>query len=122
MGSATKPVYVASNGVATPISHSINSDVPANAKFTDTTYGDATQSTHGLMTAADKKKLDGLSHAESISSIAFSNSSSKMYMGVKFSTNRISARFLIIENSGKRADMYVSFRIDIDSKATVYAS
>lgn len=60
VGSATKPVYVAANGVATPMSHSINSDVPANAKFTDTTYGDATQSTHGLMTAADKKKLDGL--------------------------------------------------------------
>lgn len=60
VGSATKPVYVAANGVATPISHSINSDVPANAKFTDTTYGDATQSTHGLMTAADKKKLDGM--------------------------------------------------------------
>lgn len=60
VGSATKPVYVAANGAATPISHSINSDVPANAKFTDTTYGDATQSTHGLMTAADKKKLDGL--------------------------------------------------------------
>lgn len=58
VGSATKPVYVAANGVATPISHSINSDVPANAKFTDTTYNDATQSTHGLMTAADKKKLD----------------------------------------------------------------
>lgn len=60
VGSATKPVYVAANGVATAISHSINSDVPANAKFTDTTYGDATQSTHGLMTAADKKKLDGI--------------------------------------------------------------
>lgn len=60
VGSATKPVYVAANGAATPISHSINSDVPANAKFTDTTYSDATQSTHGLMTAADKKKLDGM--------------------------------------------------------------
>lgn len=60
VGSTTKPVYVASNGVATPISHSINSDVPANAKFTDTTYSDVTQATHGLMTAADKKKLDDL--------------------------------------------------------------
>ena len=60
VGSATKPVYVAANGIATPISHSINSDVPANAKFTDTTYNDATQSAHGLMTAADKKKLDGI--------------------------------------------------------------
>lgn len=60
VGSTTKPVYVAANGAATPISHSINSDVPENAKFTDTTYSDATQSTHGLMTAADKKKLDGM--------------------------------------------------------------
>lgn len=60
VGSATKPVYVAANGAATPISHSINADVPANAKFTDTTYNDATQSAHGLMTAADKKKLDGM--------------------------------------------------------------
>ena len=38
VGSATKPVYIAANGAATPISHSINADVPANAKFTDTTY------------------------------------------------------------------------------------
>lgn len=60
VGSATKPVYIAANGAATAISHSINADVPANAKFTDTTYNDATQSTHGLMTAADKKKLDGM--------------------------------------------------------------
>ena len=28
----------------------------------DTTYGTATQSTNGLMSAADKKKLDGLSN------------------------------------------------------------
>ena len=60
VGSATKPVYIAANGAATPISHSINSDVPANAKFTDTTYSDATTSKPGLMTAADKKKLDGM--------------------------------------------------------------
>ena len=60
VGSATKPVYVAANGVATAISHSINADVPSNAKFTDTTYSDATQSAHGLMSAADKKKLDGI--------------------------------------------------------------
>lgn len=60
VGSATKPAYIATNGAATPISHSINSDVPANAKFTDTTYNDVTQTTHGLMTAADKKKLDGM--------------------------------------------------------------
>lgn len=32
---------------------------------TDTTYSDVSQSTHGLMTAADKKKLDGFSAASS---------------------------------------------------------
>lgn len=32
---------------------------------TNTTYSDVTQSTHGLMTAADKKKLDGFSAASS---------------------------------------------------------
>ena len=60
VGSTAKPVYIAADGKATPITHSINADVPANAKFTDTTYSDATQSAHGLMTAADKKKLDGM--------------------------------------------------------------
>lgn len=42
--------------------HTVNADVPANAKFTDTntTYDDVTQSTHGLMTPDDKKKLDGI--------------------------------------------------------------
>lgn len=60
VGSATKPVYIAANGAAAPISHSINSDVPTNAEFTDTTYSDATQSAHGLMSVADKKKLDGM--------------------------------------------------------------
>ena len=40
--------------------HTVNSDVPANAKFTDTTYSDATTSAHGLMSASDKSKLDGI--------------------------------------------------------------
>lgn len=44
VGSATKPVYISANGAATPISHSINSDVPANAKFTDTVYTHPTTS------------------------------------------------------------------------------
>ena len=42
--------------------HTVNSDVPANAKFTDTTYGAVTDSASGLMTAAQKKKLDSLSN------------------------------------------------------------
>ena len=40
--------------------HTVKSDVPENAVFTDTTYSDATQIEHGLMSVDDKKKLDGL--------------------------------------------------------------
>lgn len=40
--------------------YTIATSVPANAKFTDTTYGVATQSTNGLMASADKTKLDGV--------------------------------------------------------------
>lgn len=42
--------------------HTVNADVPVNAKFTDTTYGAVTDSASGLMTAAQKKKLDRLSN------------------------------------------------------------
>lgn len=40
--------------------HTVSSDVPANAKFTDTTYLDATTSAHGLMSTSDKSKLNGI--------------------------------------------------------------
>ena len=40
--------------------HIVNSDVPVNAVFTDTTYSDATTSAHGLMSPSDKSKLDGI--------------------------------------------------------------
>ncbi len=51
----------ASGGIKTS-GYTIASSVPANAKFTDTntTYGVATQSANGLLSAADKKKLDGI--------------------------------------------------------------
>ena len=41
-------------------SHTVNADVPANAKFTDTTYENATTTTAGLMSADDKTKLSGI--------------------------------------------------------------
>lgn len=39
----------------------VETAVPANAKFTDTTYSDATTEESGLMSAADKAKLNGIS-------------------------------------------------------------
>ena len=46
---------------ATVNGHTVNSDVPSGAKFTDTTYNDATTSAHGLMTPAMVSKLNGIS-------------------------------------------------------------
>lgn len=40
--------------------HTIAADVPANAKFTDTTYTAATASKDGLMSKTDKSKVDGV--------------------------------------------------------------
>ncbi len=40
--------------------HTIAADVPADAKFTDTTYTAATASKDGLMSKADKFKMDGI--------------------------------------------------------------
>ncbi len=55
-----KPTSMPANGgnADTVGGHTVQSDVPANAKFTDTTYSKATQAADGLMSAADKKKLD----------------------------------------------------------------
>ena len=40
--------------------HTVESNVPADAVFTDTTYETVTQTEDGLMSAADKVKLDGV--------------------------------------------------------------
>lgn len=55
-----KPTSMPANGgnADTVGGHTVQSNVPANAKFTDTTYSKATQAVDGLMSAADKKKLD----------------------------------------------------------------
>ena len=49
-----------SDGKLTSTGYELNKTVPSNAVFTDTTYEDATQSVHGLMSASDKTKLDGI--------------------------------------------------------------
>ena len=48
------------NSASTVNGHTVNSDVPSGAKFTDTTYNDATTSAHGLMTPAMVSKLNGI--------------------------------------------------------------
>ena len=50
----------ASGAITLAMEHSLGTDVPADAVFTDTTYNAATQSTDGLMSSTDKTKLDGI--------------------------------------------------------------
>lgn len=53
--------------------------------LTDTTYNDVTQSTHGLMTASDKKKLDGI--ASSANNYTLPTASASTLGGVKIGSN-----------------------------------
>lgn len=53
---------------ATVNGHSVASDVPENAKFTDTTYTVATTSADGLLSKADKTKLDATLTATEVES------------------------------------------------------
>lgn len=47
--------------------HTVNADVPENAKFTDTTYSVATTSAAGLMSVYDKTNLTNVVNAQSSS-------------------------------------------------------
>ena len=59
---------------------------------TNTTYNDATQSTHGLMTAADKTKLDGIATgANKYSHPTYTAKSSGLYKVTVDSTGHVSA-------------------------------
>lgn len=57
-GTATQPVYF-DEGIPVACTYKLEANVPADAVFTD-----VTQARHGLMLAADKKKLDDMVIAE----------------------------------------------------------
>lgn len=59
-GSPVQPVFF-QNGIPVSIDFTIESSVPKDAKFTDTTYDIVTVDKAGLMSSADKIKLDNLS-------------------------------------------------------------
>ena len=56
------PTTLPANGgnADTVNNHTVESNVPTDAVFTDTTYKSVTQTEDGLMSAADKAKLDGV--------------------------------------------------------------
>jgi hypothetical protein len=70
------PTSMPANGgnSSTVNGHAVNSNVPANAKFTDTTYAIATTSANGLMSKDMVTKLNGIaSGATAVTSTTVSN-------------------------------------------------
>lgn len=61
-GAQANPTSLPADGgnSATVNDHTVESDVPPNAVFTDTTYESATETKDGLMSKEDKKKLNGI--------------------------------------------------------------
>lgn len=85
------PTTLPANGgnASTVNGHTVKSDVPANAKFTDTTYSDATTSAHGLMTPDMVTKLDGMGTSQGRNLIPYPYSqATKTVYGVTFTDNK----------------------------------
>lgn len=77
-GAANQPVYFSAAGVPVACTYELNKTVPADAVFTDTTYSpvvaDSTGAADpGLMTSADKSKLDGIAAGAEVNQNAFSS-------------------------------------------------
>lgn len=69
-GSKTSALYkiaTDANGHVSTATAATSADITAlGVKITDTTYNDASQTVHGLMSTADKKKLDGMDFATDV--------------------------------------------------------
>jgi hypothetical protein len=90
IGNATITVKQNNNQVITQDnkkvdSFTVNQSKNVKINLTDTTYGDATQSTHGLMTASDKKKLDGI--ASNANNYTLPTASNTILGGIKVGSN-----------------------------------
>ena len=82
IGNATITVKQNNNQVN---SFTVNQSENVEINLTDTTYNDVTQSAHGLMTASDKKKLDGI--ASSANNYALPTASETILGGIKVGSN-----------------------------------
>ena len=103
--------------------HTVNSDVPANAKFTDTTYPDATTSAHGLMSPADKTKLDKIGSNVSIGS-QITIASGTSISGVANNLTTTGANFVLDARQGKALNnkLESNMRVEeISSLSNVYS-
>lgn len=75
IGNATTPVYVNSNGEATPISYTVSKSVPSDAEFTDTTYSFATGTADGSISVSVNGGTASDVAVKGLGSAAYTNSS-----------------------------------------------
>lgn len=88
----------ATNFSGTINGYSVNKSVPSNALFTDTTYSVATASANGLMSAADKSKLNMIGNAN----YGITGSTTKIKIKIN-STKSWMLNFTVILYNGYRA-------------------
>ena len=99
-GSETQPVYF-KDGVPVATKYSLAASVPSGAKFTDTTYGTATTSADGLMSAEDKKKLDGIAANANNYTYTLPTASSSALGGIKTDYTQNGKNYAIkVDDSG----------------------
>ncbi|MBR6516414.1 MAG: hypothetical protein IKT40_06115 [Bacilli bacterium] len=101
-GSATQPVYFA-DGVPVKTTYTLGASVPSDAKFTDTTYSDATTTKAGLLSVADKKKLDTIT--ENADAVSFTQTAT--------SGNKIGSIFI----NGTEFVLYAPIQTDVTGNA-----
>lgn len=99
-GSATQPVYFA-NGIPMATTYTLGKSVPSNAVFTDTKYNNVTASASGLMTAADKQKLDALG---GIVTTTKSLTLKTDWQNTGISSNNLSTGTYVVQVSGLTSD------------------
>lgn len=95
--------------------HTLQTDVPAGAKFTDTTYDIASKSADGLMSSGDKKKLDGLGKPTVFSNVQVAASA---WRSGATAAGSVRTRYADVALSGVTANQFVQVVFsqgDIDS-------
>lgn len=101
----------------------VGTNVPANAKFTDTTYNAASASAAGLMSAEDKAKLDSIAEGANNYTYTLPNATSSTLGGVKVGTNiSVSSGTISVANGSTSAKGVVQLTNSTSSTSTTTAA
>ena len=99
----------------------VKTDVPENAKFTDTTYDVATTDANGLMSSTDKSKLDGIE--SNANNYSLPNASSTVLGGIKVGSQLTITNGVLsadIQSDNNFNSTYKTKLDDIESNANNY--